>query len=76
MKLIFTKFVNLVPLEQCHHKLMGRYGGDVLRFAFPWVCESQIVMALLQWHMVYKLGEDELHRPPVVALMGDNFWLD
>ncbi len=25
-------------------------------------------MALLQWHMVYKLGEDELHRHPVVAL--------
>ena len=27
-----------------------------------------VVMALLQWHMVYKLGEDELNRPPVVAL--------
>ena len=25
-------------------------------------------MALLQWHMVYKFSEDELHRPPVVAL--------
>ena len=26
------------------------------------------VMALHQWHMLYKLGEDELHRAPVVAL--------
>ena len=25
-------------------------------------------MALLQWHMVYRRGEDELHRAPVVAL--------
>ncbi len=25
------------------------------------------VMALLQWHKVYKFSEDELHRPPVVA---------
>ncbi len=48
MKLVFTKFVNLVPLEQCHHKCMGMYGGG-------------FVMALLQWHMVYKLGEDELN---------------
>ncbi len=27
------------------------------------------VMALLQWHKVYKFSEDELHRPPVVALI-------
>ncbi len=26
------------------------------------------VMTLLQWHMVYNLGYDELHRPPVVAV--------
>ncbi len=25
-------------------------------------------MALLQWHMIYKLGENELHRPPVMTL--------
>ncbi len=25
-------------------------------------------MGLLQWKKVSKLGEDELHRPPVVAL--------
>ncbi len=25
-------------------------------------------MAVLQWHTVYKHGEDELHRAPVVAL--------
>ena len=28
----------------------------------------EFMMGLLQWHMVYKLGEDELHRPPMVAL--------
>ena len=27
-------------------------------------------MTLLQWHNVYKLGEDELPDPPVVALKG------
>ncbi len=26
------------------------------------------MIALLQWHKVYKFSEDELHRPPVVAL--------
>ena len=25
-------------------------------------------MASLQWHMVYKLGKDDIHRAPVVAL--------
>ncbi len=30
-----------------------------------------LVMALLQWHKVSKLGEDEFHRPPVLAL---HFW--
>ncbi len=25
-------------------------------------------MELLQWHIIYKFGEDELHRLPVVAL--------
>ncbi len=28
------------------------------------------VMAVLQWNTVYKHGEDELHRAPVVALRG------
>ena len=27
-----------------------------------------IMMELLQWHKINKLGEDELHRPPKVAL--------
>ncbi len=26
-------------------------------------------MAVLQWHKVYKFGQDELHRAPVVALI-------
>ncbi len=25
-------------------------------------------MVLLQWHIVYKVCKDELHRPPIVAL--------
>ena len=28
----------------------------------------RFVMALPQWHKVQKPGEDELHRPPLVAL--------
>ncbi len=31
-------------------------------------------MALLQWHMVYKLGEDEVHRAPMVALRSPTKW--
>ena len=33
-KLIFTKLINIVPLEQCHHKPMGMYcGGGLLNFS-------------------------------------------
>ena len=28
----------------------------------------RFVMKLLQWDKVYKIAEDELHRPPPVAL--------
>ncbi len=52
MELVSTKFTNLVPLEQFHHKPMVMYD----------------VMELLQWHKVCELGGDKLHRPPVVAL--------
>ncbi len=31
---------------------------------------DRFVMALLQWHMVYKLGEDELRRAPVAKYLG------
>ena len=33
MKLVFTKLVNHVPLEQCHRKAIGMYSGDILTFA-------------------------------------------
>ena len=56
MELVFTKFIYLVSLEQCHQKPLEMYGTH------------GYVMPLLQWLMVYKLGEDDLHRPPVVAL--------
>ena len=32
VKLIYTKFINLLPLEQYHDKSMGMYGGDLLTF--------------------------------------------
>ncbi len=30
-----------------------------------------MVMELLQWHKVWELGGDKLHRPPVVALIAN-----
>ena len=53
MKLIST---NLVSQEQFHHKPMGMYGGGLLDY-------HRFVMALLQWHNVYKRGADELPNP-------------
>ncbi len=41
--------------------------GDVWGWS-PTIHANGFVMALLQWHNVYKLGEDELSDPPVVAL--------
>ncbi len=58
MKPISTKLTNLVSLEQSNHKPMGMCGGGLHRF----------VMELLQWQNVYKIGEDEVLSPPVVAL--------
>ena len=59
---------------------MGMYGGSLLTFALGIKCKGIttihskcFVMALLQWHMVYKFSEYELHRPPVVALNGYSF---
>ncbi len=33
MKLIFTKLVNLIPLEQCHHKPTRMYADGLLKLA-------------------------------------------
>ena len=52
-KLVFTKFINRVPLEQCHHKPMGIYGSDLLKLAskgdhhdiFTWLCDDIAPMA-------------------------------
>ncbi len=33
MKLVSTKFTDLVPVEQFHHKPMGMYDGGPLRLA-------------------------------------------
>ena len=44
LKLVFTKFVNFVPLGQCHHKPMGMYGGDIVSRPPPY-----ILMGLC-WH--------------------------
>ena len=56
VKLIFTKVINCVSLEQLHHKPMEIYDGGPL------------VIELLQWNMVSWLGEDELHKHPMMAL--------
>ena len=45
-------------MEQRRHKPMGMHGGGPITHSHGYV------MALLQWHKIYKLGEDELHRPP------------
>ncbi len=55
MKLVSTKFIDLVPVERFRHKPMGMYDGRFL-------------MELLQCHKVCEIGGDKLRRPPVVAL--------
>ena len=57
MELIFTKLINLVPLEQCHHKPMRMYGGDHHGF----------VMVLVKG-IKFTFSEDKLHRLPMVVL--------
>ena len=54
---------------------MGMYVGGLFMFALgskskeiTTIHSHGFVMALLQWHKVYKFSEDELQRPPVVAL--------
>ncbi len=59
MKLVFSKFENLV--EQCHHKPMVMYGGDrTLNMT-----SSIRLQRVCDWK-VFKLGENELNRPPGV----------
>ena len=61
MKLISTKFTNLVSLEQSYHKPMGMYGGVPLSWQYTGTFD-----------VIPKLGGDELHRPPVMALRSMN----
>ena len=42
MKLVFTKVVNKVPLEQCHHKPIGMYSGGILSFPPGDNCDSSL----------------------------------
>ncbi len=62
VKLFSTKFTDFVPVEQFNHKPMGMYDGG---HTFPYYT---FVIELLHWHKVRELGEDKLHRPPMVAL--------
>ncbi len=55
MKLVSPNLTNRVALEQSHPKLTEGY-------------YHRFVMELLQWQNFYKIGEDEVLRPPVVAL--------
>ena len=49
-KLIFTKLINIVPLEQCHHKpTKGMYCGGLLFLGVLAQCSN---------------GGDEVHLPP------------
>ncbi len=48
-KLIFIRLIDLLSLEQFHHKHM------VLPIGLHWNCCAQ-------WHRVYKLGEGELNN--------------
>ncbi len=50
--------IDLLLIEQSHHKPMGML-----------LQSYRFVMGLQQWYKVYKLGEDQLHGPPVVALI-------
>ncbi len=72
MKLISTKLTNLVSLEQSYHKPMLMYGGGLLKLTVggktTTLHSHKFVMGLLQLHKACKLGGDELHRPPIVAL--------
>ena len=51
MKLVFTKFVNCVPLEQCHHKPIGMYSGDILREEMRVNCS--VVQVLANYHHTF-----------------------
>ena len=64
MKLIFTMLKNLFSLGQSHHKPVVIYRGCHLHHnILQHVCDGIAIMK-----QGFKLGEDELHRPPVVAL--------
>ena len=47
MELVSTKFTNLVPLEQFHHKPMV-----IIHY-------HRFVMEFLQWHKVCEIGGEE-----------------
>ncbi len=47
---------------------MGMYASGPLKLATTTIPSHGYVLALLQWLKVYKFGEDELQRAPVVAL--------
>ena len=52
-KLIFIKLINIVPLEQCHHRPIK---------ATIHTHPNRFVMELLQWHKICKISGDKLHR--------------
>ncbi len=53
------KIVNIVSLEQSHHRPMRIKGTTIIH-------NHGFVMGLLQWHKINMLGE--IHWTPVVAL--------
>ncbi len=87
-KLFFTSLIDPLSLKESHHKPMGMKLSCLLcchlgsRWSWPspkWhlkgtstIKSYRFVMELQQWYEVYKLGEDQLHGLPVVAL---RIWL-
>ncbi len=61
MKLIFNELINIV----CYEFALMTQGQRIVTTT---IHSHGFVMALLQWHRVYKLVEDEPHKPPVMAL--------
>ncbi len=66
---------NLVSFEQSHHKPMWLYAGGTSSLSSMDINEPSAYVSVGLWwtalmkSRVYKLGEDELDGPPMVALM-------
>ncbi len=65
---MLLKLINFLPLRQCSKLLESIV---VVSLVGTSIHSHRFVMTLLQWCMAYKLGEDELCRPPLMAFSND-----